>query len=187
MHRTLRIVAVTVGLVALGAFVGAAVALLWFGLQVLEVGIQVGTLARVSRALIEPTILAHLLSRGALYGAVVVPPVAWMLLRRVRLDRAMLGIAAGALVGGVGGDLLLGVLFWGEPMPVRFAGYWCALVGMVLAAFVLRHRLSAAGAPAYGVVAANEALQLTGAPGEGRVPAGRGVGHSHVAARRARS
>jgi hypothetical protein len=187
MHRTLRIVSVSVGLVALGAVAGAAVSLLWFALQVLEVGMSVGTFARVGQALVEPTILAHLLSRGALLGALVVPPVAWALLRRVRLDRAVLGVAAGALIGGFGGQLLLGALFWGEPMPVRFAGLWCALVGVVSAAFVLRHRLSAAGAPDADVLAANEALQLTRAPGEGSVPAGRGVGRSGAAARRARS
>ena len=187
MHRTLRIVAVTVGLVALGAVAGAVVSLLWFGLTVLQVGIEVGTFARVSHALVEPTILAHLLSRGALYGALVVPPVAWALLRRVRLDRAVLGVAAGALIGGFGGGLLLPVLFGGEPMPVRFAGQWCALVGMVLAAFALRHRLSAAGAPDHRTLAANEASQLMGAPGDGSVPAGRGVGRSRIAARRAHS
>jgi hypothetical protein len=106
-------------------------------------------------------LLAFLLPKGALLGALTGPPVAWVFLRRVPVGWAALGTAVGALVGGVAGDLLLAALFWGEPSPIRFGWLWCALTGVLLAAMVLRRRFQSSSAPGARELAANETLQLT--------------------------
>ena len=138
MRRSLRIVSVTAGLAALGAVAGVAIAFVGHMAIMLAAGLRVASRAQVLEAGLAPMLLAFLLPRGALLGALVGPPVAWGLLRRVPIGRAALVTAVGALVGGVSGDLLLSALFWGRPSPIRFGWLWCAG----------RRRAGGAGAPA---------------------------------------
>jgi hypothetical protein len=79
-------------------------------------------------------------------------------------------------VGGVAGDLTLSALFWGRPSPIRFGWLWCALVGVLLAAVVLRRRFRHRKSSDPIGPAANEALQLTGRSAAGSVPASPDVG-----------
>ncbi|GLC25928.1 hypothetical protein rosag_24410 [Roseisolibacter agri] len=169
----------TIGLVALGAAAGAAITLVGHITIMLSVGLPRGRLAHALHLALDPGLLGLLLPRGALLGALVGPPVAWALLRRVPIGWAALGVSVGALIGGVGGDLLLSAAFRGGPAPIRFGWLWCAVGGVVLAALVLR-RLFAPAAPAPptapAAVAANEELQLTEArpaPAVAMAPAAR--------------
>ncbi|MDF1501827.1 hypothetical protein [Roseisolibacter sp. H3M3-2] len=161
MHRTVRIASVTLGLVLLGAVAGMAVIFVAFVGTLFAAVARSGNWATLVHGAFSPVILAFLLPKGALLGALVGPPVAWAFLRRVPIGAVVVGSAVGALVGGVGGDLLLAALFWGGPSPVRYGGLWCALAGVLLAAVVLRSRFQTGASSAPLRLAADEEVQLT--------------------------
>ena len=118
MRRSLRVVRVTLDLAGLGAAAGAAIALVAHTI-LLVMYLRTDDPARALTRGFAPAVLGHLLSRGALLGALVGSPVAWALLRRVPIGWAVLGVAAGALVGGLGGDQLLDEHFGRAPLPLR--------------------------------------------------------------------
>jgi hypothetical protein len=160
MRRSLRIVNVTLGLAGMGAAAGAVIALVAHTI-LLFMYLRPNHLARELALGFNPGVLGEVLLRGAVLGALVGPPAAWTLLRRVPIGWAVLGVAAGALVGGLGADQLLGEYFGHAPMPIRIVWLWGALAGVVPAALVLR-RLFRPGAPSGSAVpAANEPVQLT--------------------------
>ncbi len=160
MRRSLLIVRVTLGLAGMGAAAGAAIALVAHAI-LFFMYLRTNDLARELALGFNPGVLGEVLLRGALLGALVGPPVAWTLLRRVPIGWAVLGVAAGALVGGLGGDQLLGEHFGRAPLPIRLVWLWGALAGVVLAALVLR-RIFRHGAPSGSAAsAANEPGQLT--------------------------
>jgi hypothetical protein len=154
---------VTLGLAALGAAAGASVVFLGQVTIMLWLGLRTDGLTRALELAFDPRLLGFLVPRGALLGAVVGPPVAWTLLRRVPIGWAVLGVAAGALFGGLGGDVVLSALFQGAPMPIRFGWLWCARAGVVLAALALRWHFRPDAPSGPSALAANEALQLTDA------------------------
>jgi hypothetical protein len=159
MRRSLRIVRVILGLTALGAAAGAAIGLVGHAI-LFFMYVRTDDLARELVRAFAPWVIAGMLLRGALLGALVGPPVAWTLLRRVPIGWAAFGVAVGALVCGLGGDQLLGRQFGHAPMPIRMVWLWSALAGAVLAALVLRW-LFRPGAPSGSAAsAANEPLQL---------------------------
>lgn len=115
--RIVRIAAVTAGLVATGAVVGAAVGVLMMSLLLLVLGFIEGV-PELWEAL-------GLLLLGACFaapvGAVLGPIVAWLLMRHVPLWKAVRGTALGTiaagtvgmLAGGPLGSLALGLLGFG--------------------------------------------------------------------------
>lgn len=127
MNRSLRIVAVTGGLLAGGAVAGAlaAVAAVLIAVAVTGPGMESDW---------EP--LLFIASVGALFGGVLLPITAWLFLRRVPLGLALLGTVVGTILGGSlgwilrrGGDVIEG-------------GVIGAFAGFALAALLLRLRAS---------------------------------------------
>ena len=124
MTRRSRIVAVTLGLVAVGAAVGA---LAGAAVAALVVAVLEGP-----RAALYPELLRFGVTFGAPLGAVLLPLAGWLLMRHVPLGRALLGTAAGTVAGG-----LLG---WFLPVgPNQIARTLVAgVIGFVLAVLALR-------------------------------------------------
>lgn len=155
MRRVRRIIRVTLSLAGLGAAAGASIVLvahtilLFLYLRTDDVALA------VSRGF-APEVLADLLLRGALLGALVGPPVAWALLRRVPIGWAVLGVATGALVGGLGGDQFLGEQLGRAPLPLRLAWLWGALAGVVLTALALRWLFRPSDSPGSAALAVDQ-------------------------------
>ncbi|MET0398629.1 MAG: hypothetical protein ABW277_17705 [Longimicrobiaceae bacterium] len=118
--RIVRIAAVTAGLVAAGALVGALVGVLAFTVWMLPLA----DLPRPYRELAAA--LPFVGMYGAAMGAVLGPVAAWLLMRRVPLWKAIGGTALGTLAGS-----LLGLVGDGE---MGFAG---AFLGFGAAAFLM--------------------------------------------------
>ncbi len=121
--RIVRIAAVTAGLVAAGALVGALVGVLAFTVWMLPLA----DLPRPYRELAAA--LPFVGMYGAAMGAVLGPVAAWLLMRRVPLWKAIGGTALGTLAGS-----LLGLV--GDGMM----GFPGALLGFAAAAMALRSR-----------------------------------------------
>ena len=91
-HRT-RVLVVNGGLLAAGAaFGGLATAAALAVVVALNEGV---------RAALDLRVLALTGAIGALYGGVLFPAAAWLLLRRVPLGVAVLGATAGAAAGAI--------------------------------------------------------------------------------------
>lgn len=129
MNRTLRIFAVTVGLLAAGAVAGAlaSVAALAIGMWLSGDSVGATTLDR--------EILAVVAMLGGLFGGVLLPATAWVFLRRVPLGLAVLGTLIGTTVGGIVGWVI-------RPEQIQ-GGLVGAFVGYAGAALLLRLRASA--------------------------------------------
>jgi hypothetical protein len=122
-----QIITLTLGLSAIGAIVGAAAGALALLIALVLDGTRMGISDLFVLAI--PAIL------GAFLGTVLTPIAAWMLLRRVPLGRAFLGLAAGTIVGGVLGWFFLRA--WDNIEGAVVA----AVVGFVIAAVALRRTL----------------------------------------------
>jgi len=94
-HQT-RVIAITSGLVVAGAISGA-----FSGVLAIEAAVLI-----VLRTLPPLQILGASCAIGALFGSVVAPVLAWGILRRVPLGRAITGIAIGSGLGGAIGVLV---------------------------------------------------------------------------------
>jgi hypothetical protein len=131
MNRTLRIVAVTAGLLGAGAVAGAlaAVAAVVIALAVSGQGIGMDG--------VGGEMLAVVAMLGALFGGVLLPATAWLFLRRVPLGLAVLGTLLGTIVGGV-----LGWVVRMGPNEIQ-GGLVGAFAGFAGAALLLRLRASA--------------------------------------------
>jgi hypothetical protein len=119
MNRTGRIVAVTAGLSATGAVFGAACAV---AAAALAMGVTGGLGFVFDRA-----VLGFTLGVGAAVGAVVAPPIAWAMLRRVPLGKAVGWSAVGTILGGALGLFLPSVV---GPIVGAIAG--CVTAGGLL-------------------------------------------------------
>jgi hypothetical protein len=129
MNRSLRIAAVTAGLLLAGAVAGAVAADVAVAIALAITG------SPIRAAGFEPLMFVAVV--GALFGGVLLPVTAWLFLRRVPLGLALLGTLAGTVVGGV-----LGWVF--PPMgDMVQGGVIGAVAGFALAALVLRLRASA--------------------------------------------
>ena len=129
MNRTLRIFAVTVGLLGAGAVAGALAAVAALAIGLWLSGDSVGGTS------LDREILAVVGMLGALFGGVLLPATAWLFLRRVPLGLAVLGTLLGTIIGGVLGWIIL-------PDEIR-GGLMGAFLGYAGAALLLRLRASA--------------------------------------------
>jgi hypothetical protein len=131
MNRALRIVAVTVGLLAAGAVAGAVAAVVALALALTLSGEGIGTTP------MDRGMLAFAAMVGAFFGGVLLPATAWIFLRRVPLGLAVLGTLLGTIVGGV--------LGWVVPLghDEIQRGLIGAFAGFAAAALLLRLRASA--------------------------------------------
>src|ERR1051325_3924692 len=91
MSRTLRIAAVTGGLLVAGAVAGTVAA---------EAAFLVAAVFSHTGEVINRQSLLTAGSTGALLGGVLLPITAWIFLRRVPLGLAVLGTLLGTVVGG---------------------------------------------------------------------------------------
>lgn len=121
--RIVRIAAVTAGLAAAGAVVGAAVGMLAFTVWMLPLDDWPWPYRELVAAL--PYVGVY----GAAMGAVLGPVAAWLLMRRVPLWKAVGGTALGTLAGSLLGLVGDGVM-----------GFPGALMGFAAAAVYLRSR-----------------------------------------------
>jgi hypothetical protein len=113
-----RIAAVTAGLVAAGAVVGAVAGAAMCTLMLLLSG-------EPSKLWVARDLLTFAASFGARTGAVLGPVAAWLLMRHVPLWRAIGGTALGTLAGGALGLLLVGPV---ESIPAGVLGFGAAAV-----------------------------------------------------------
>jgi hypothetical protein len=130
MSRSLRIAAVTAGLLVAGAVAGAVAADV-----ALLIALAVGGTPVALNHVGEPLLFVGAV--GALFGGVLLPVTAWIFLRRVPLGLALLGTLLGTILGGVGGWVLSRA---GDPVQGGVVG---AVIGFALAALLLRLRASA--------------------------------------------
>ena len=97
-----RVIRVTSTLLAMGAVAGGACAVVIVLLMLVAAGGSgVGELFTLETA----ALLARIAVFGALVGAIGWPALAWGLLRRVPLGKAMAWTALGAVVGAVAGEM----------------------------------------------------------------------------------
>jgi uncharacterized membrane protein YfcA len=125
MTRRGRIAVVTCTLSAVGAVVGALVGELVSSFFI--------SLVDVHLTILDPFALGFPACVGALLGAILTPTAGWMLLRRISLGRAFLGLSGGTTIGGVIGSLFVPI--WGSTLIGTTFG---AVFGFVAAALLLR-------------------------------------------------
>lgn len=128
-----RVVAVTAGLSAAGAAFGAAAGATALGIVL--------ALSDGFHALGELGILAIPGALGGALGAVCAPLAGWLLLRRIPLGKAFLGLTIGTILGGIAGWYLLPHLSdrWGVAnLLVR--PIFGAAFGFLSAALLMRFR-----------------------------------------------
>ncbi|HLL47370.1 MAG TPA: hypothetical protein VK399_11715 [Longimicrobiaceae bacterium] len=116
--RIARIAAVTAGLAATGAIVGAAAGAAMCVLTMLLSG-------EPSKLWVARDLLTFAASFGARAGAVLGPVAAWLLMRHVPLGLAIGGTALGTLAGGAMGLLMVGPV---ESIPAGVLGFGAAAV-----------------------------------------------------------
>lgn len=130
MRQLRRVIVVTLGLSMAGAVaVGACAAVVAVVLQTRNFGVA---------ALRQPDsarLVGGLAAWGAVAGGVAVPLLAWLLLRRVALGRAIGGTALGGLLGAVAGEYLAPLSPYDRHLPGFLAG---ALVGFAATGVLLR-------------------------------------------------
>ncbi|HJQ20083.1 MAG TPA: hypothetical protein VJ867_07030 [Gemmatimonadaceae bacterium] len=125
-----RISVVTLGLAAAGAVAGGVCAAIVAALLIAE-NFGAATLARWDTV----GVLASLGVAGAGLGSVALPALAWMLLRRIPLGRAVGGVALGALLGAGVGEWLAPF----TPYARQPAGFLVgAAIGFLAAGLLLR-------------------------------------------------
>ena len=146
MTRFRRILAITSGLVGLGAGAGAVAGT--------AVAMVIGVIEGGLRELIDFELAAFGAAYGAVLGAVLLPIAGWLLMRRVPLGRALLGTTLGTIAGGLVG--------WFAPMHGdQFErALLCAFIGFGVAVVRLRRAAARAGvsAPSDELLAANRDL-----------------------------
>src|SRR6185369_2060013 len=129
MGRLKRVLAITGGLIVVGAAAGALAG----GVAAALIALGEGSL----RAIFDFEWLTIGMGFGAQLGAVLLPVAGWLLMRRVPLGRALLGTILGAAVGGTLGYFLpLGDQLW----RTIYGG----VIGFALAVLVLRRRAALA-------------------------------------------
>ena len=122
MSRATRILAVTVGLVVAGAlFGGVAGALTLF--------VSIAITEGVRLALLQPLALTVAAAVGAAIGAIAAPSAGWLLLRHVRLGKAVAVTLAGTVAGG-----MLGWVRHNDPVALAFLGFAVSAIGLWLRA-----------------------------------------------------
>jgi hypothetical protein len=123
-HQRTRVLLVNGGLLAAGAAFG--------GLATAAALAVVVALTEGVRTAFDLRVLALTGAIGALYGGVLFPAAAWLLLRRVPLGTAVLGVTAGTVLGAV--------LGWTLPsaMSIDTAGTLGGFLGFAAACVLLR-------------------------------------------------
>jgi hypothetical protein len=136
LHQSMKILVVTAALAVTGAVIGAVVGslMLLSWAAVVEASL---------RAAWDPALLAVGAAFGGMFGAVLGPAAAWLLMRHVPLWLAVGGTAAGTLMGAVIGMIVAGP-------PGSFYGALAGFVGTAVFLRVRRRRLLRAGASGPG-------------------------------------
>jgi hypothetical protein len=125
MDRVARIAVVTAGLSLTGGVIGAVCAASAAGvLMIIEAGVR----AFFSHATLQ--LLGPAMGFGFVVGAVGAPILAWGLLRRVPLGRAILVTACGTVLGAIAGELVRPFQYLTHGVPGFLAG---AFAGFVVA------------------------------------------------------
>lgn len=130
-----RAVAITLGLSVAGALTGAV-----SGVLAVEAAVLL-----VMHAWPAPAVVAASSIIGTVFGAVVAPVLSWSALRTVPLGRAILGVAAGAGLGGAIGIFFgIGSIIPHIPLALHLPpvphGLVGAALGAILAALYLNER-----------------------------------------------
>ena len=128
--RTERIVAVTAGLAATGAIVGGFCAAV---VATAVVAVEAKRAFLFSFDFLE--LLGIVAVIGAITGLVAAPAVAWGLLRRVPLGKAILVTALGTIAGAILGEIVSPMNFLSDVLPGVVVYGW---LGFVLAGVALR-------------------------------------------------
>ena len=124
-----RALAVTVGLGAAGAAVGAVLGAisLWIATSLLGVGPKYS----------DVELLTAGAEAGALTGTILAPLSAWALMRYVPLWRAIIEPGIATLLGSIAGSIVHAMLGGGEGLALSIIG---APIGFLVAALRLRAR-----------------------------------------------
>ena len=143
-YDPMRVVVVTAGMSVAGAAAGAVAS---------AATVAVAIVAHGGHFLFEQAVFGLAVRLGVALGAVLAPAATWLLLRRVPVGRAFLGVSAGAVVGAIAGYVLPTVT---DP----FLQPLCTgAIGFVAAGAWLRLRSrSPAGRPPAGAVGADSVV-----------------------------
>lgn len=137
--RFARVVLVTSGLSGTGALVGALCGAVAVGIIV---AIENGAASLLAVAMLQLIGVAAV--AGAFAGIVGAPLLAWGVLRRVPLGRAIAVTAVGTVLGAVVGEITRPLNPYAHVVPGVLAG---ALLGFVLSGIGLRFRMRPAAQP----------------------------------------
>jgi MFS family permease len=127
-----RIVALTIGFMAIGIGIGAVAAVVTLAI--------VSLAAADGLAFKKPAVFAIAATLGALIGAACGPVAGWLVYRRVSPRRAIAGVLLGTIVGGITG--------WYIPAAREGDGLLIPpMIGFIGAAVLLRAKKRAARSP----------------------------------------
>jgi hypothetical protein len=123
-----RVIAVTGGLLVAGAIVGGIV-----GAGLLGIFVSVVNVLGKNTGVPPLRAFAAVAGIGAAIGAVTGPPLAWLLLRRVPIGKALLHTAIGSVIGGLlGGVIIFTGVSGRAAFPWLFAMVFAGYVGAAL-------------------------------------------------------
>jgi hypothetical protein len=135
MHSRARLTLVTLGLAACGAVVGAVCAII-----AVSVALITHSRGAVQSGFAPPPLLLLTAVVGAGIGTIAAPTLAFAILRRVPLGRAILVTSIGAIAGAVVGELVAPLNPYDADLtPGLIRG---ALIGFIAAGVVLRLTVS---------------------------------------------
>jgi hypothetical protein len=136
MSRPTRIVLITLALIVAGAICGGIA-----GALALALGVAIADRPNANVDIATDLWLLRFPAYvGAVLGAVALPSVAWLLLRRVSLGRAIMGSVLGTVVGGALG--WIPAIGWDRV----YLAIGASFLGFLGAAVVMRRRANAAAA-----------------------------------------
>ena len=131
-----RVLAVTGGLLLAGGVVGGLV-----GGGLLGIFAAIEQIAGSGRGLPPLRVFGFATGAGAVIGAVTGPPLAWLLLRRVPIGKALLHTGVGSVIGGLlGGVLAFTGIAGRNAFPWFFATVFTGYVGAALRLWLISRR-----------------------------------------------
>jgi len=148
-----RVMTVTGGLLLAGGIVGGLV-----GGGLLGIFATIARITGAETGLPPLRVFGIAAGAGAIIGAVTGPPLAWLLLRRVPIGKALLHTAVGSVIGGLlGGVLTFTGITGRNAFPWFFATVFAGYVGAALRLWLISRR-----APRSRLAAGHEGSDLGG-------------------------